>query len=176
MIASAPDITTTAGSPVAPDTAALRHAGAELGQGHAVIAASPAPYQDQVHCHAAIRALLNVTVLPASGTLGRRRADVKTMPGTTRRVIVLTAWAVYVKPGLSTLVVDLGLTGLPNVVGIDTVRIVIPRLKVPLIVKSRPHAPQPSQGAGPWRRKTPPLWWTNGVGQADPSHLRLRRT
>jgi hypothetical protein len=55
------------------------------------------------------------------------------MPGTTRRVIVLTAWAVYVKPDLSTLVVDLGLTGLPNVVGIDTVRIVIPRLKVPLI-------------------------------------------
>ena len=68
------------------------------------------------------------------------------MPGTTRRVIVLTAWAVYVKPDLSTLVVDLGLTGLPNVVGIDTVRIVIPRLKVPLIFKSRPHAPQPSQG------------------------------
>src|SRR6266581_674574 len=65
------------------------------------------------------------------------------MPGTTRRVIVLTAWAVYVKPDLSTLVVDLGLTGLPNVVGIDTVRIVIPRLKVPLIFKSRPHAPQP---------------------------------
>ena len=68
------------------------------------------------------------------------------MPGTTRRVIVLTAWAVYVKPDLSTLVVDLGLTGLPNVVGIDTVRIVIPRLKVPLIFKSRPRAPQPSQG------------------------------
>src|SRR6266542_5680158 len=68
------------------------------------------------------------------------------MPGTTRRVIVLTAWAVYVKPDLSTLVVDLGLTGLPNVVGIDTVRIVIPRLKVPLIVKSRLHAPHPSQG------------------------------
>src|ERR1039457_2623331 len=59
------------------------------------------------------------------------------MPGTTRRVIVLTAWAVYVKPDLSTLVVDLGLTGLPDVVGIDTVRIVIPRLKVPLIFKSR---------------------------------------
>jgi hypothetical protein len=36
-----------------------------------------------------------------------------------------------VKPDLSTLVVDLGLTGLPNVVGIDTVRIVIPRLKGP---------------------------------------------
>ena len=54
------------------------------------------------------------------------------MPGTTRRVIVLTAWAVYVKPDLSTLVVDPGLTGLPDVVGIDTVRIVIPRLKVPL--------------------------------------------
>jgi len=46
------------------------------------------------------------------------------MPGTTRRVIVVTAWAVYVKPGLSTLVVDPGLTGLPNVAGIDTVRIV----------------------------------------------------
>src|ERR1022692_3983951 len=68
------------------------------------------------------------------------------MPGTTRRVIVLTAWAVYVKPDLSTLVVDPGLTGLPDAVGIDTVRIVIPRLKVPLIFKSRPHAPQPSQG------------------------------
>ena len=68
------------------------------------------------------------------------------MPGTTRRVIVLTAWAVYVKPDLSTLVVDPGLTGLPDVVGIDTVRIVIPRLKVSLIFKSRPHAPQPSQG------------------------------
>src|SRR5258708_15409180 len=68
------------------------------------------------------------------------------MPGTPRRVIVLTAWAVYVKPDLSTLVVDPGLTGLPNVAGIGTVRIVIPRLKVPLIFKSRPHAPQPSQG------------------------------
>ena len=44
------------------------------------------------------------------------------MPGTTRRVIVLTACAVYVKPDLSILVVDLGLTGLPNAVGIDTVR------------------------------------------------------
>lgn len=75
-----------------------------------------------------------------------RLADVKTMPGTTRRVIVLTAWAVYVKPDLLALVVDLGLTRLPNVAGIDTIRIVIPRLKVPLIFKSRPHAPQPSQG------------------------------
>ena len=46
------------------------------------------------------------------------------MPGTTRQDIVLTAWAVYLRPDLSTLVVDLGLTGLPNVVGIDTVRIV----------------------------------------------------
>ena len=63
------------------------------------------------------------------------------MSGTTRRVIVLTTWAVYVKPDLSALVVDLGLTGLPDVVGIDTVRIVIPWLKVPLIVKSRPQAP-----------------------------------
>ena len=44
------------------------------------------------------------------------------------------------------LVVDLGLTGRLNAVGIDTVRIVILRLKVPLIVKRRPHAPQPSQG------------------------------
>jgi len=50
------------------------------------------------------------------------------MPGTTCRVIVLTAWAVYVKPDLLTPVVDLGLTGLPNVVGINTVGIVIPRL------------------------------------------------
>src|ERR1039457_6979954 len=58
------------------------------------------------------------------------------MPGTTRRVIVLTAWAVYVKPDLSTLVVDLGLTGLPNVVGTGTVRIVVPRLKVPLISRA----------------------------------------
>src|SRR6266436_2498772 len=99
------------------------------------------------------------------------------MPGTTRRVIVLTAWAVYVKPDLSALVVDLGLTGLPDVAGTGTARIVIPRLKVPLIFKSRPQAPQPSQGRGPWRRrKTPPLWWTDGVGQADPGHLRLRRT
>jgi hypothetical protein len=57
------------------------------------------------------------------------------MPGTTRRVIVLIAWAVYLKPDLSALVVDLGLTGLPNVAGIDTVRIVIPRLKVPPIFK-----------------------------------------
>ena len=68
------------------------------------------------------------------------------MPGTTRRVIVLTAWAVYVKPDLSTPVVDLGLTGLPNVVGIDTVRIVIPRLKVPLVFKSRPHAHNLARG------------------------------
>ncbi len=79
------------------------------------------------------------------------------MPGTTRRVIVLTARAVYVKPDLSTLVVDLGLTGLPNVVGIDAVRIVIPRLKVPLIFKSRPHAPQPN-GALPQPAK-PCGWW-----------------
>src|ERR1039457_5927106 len=77
------------------------------------------------------------------------------MPGTTRRVIVLTAWAVYVKPDLSTLVVDLGLTGLPNVVGIDTVRIVIPRLKAPLIFKSRPHAPQASQGGARGDDKRP---------------------
>src|SRR5260370_5379630 len=80
------------------------------------------------------------------------------MPGTTRRVIVLTAWAVYVKPDLSTLVVDLGLTGLPNVVGIDTVRIVIPRPKVPLIFKSRPHAPQPSQGRAPGDDARPRLY------------------
>jgi hypothetical protein len=73
------------------------------------------------------------------------------MPGATRRVIVLTAWAAYVKPALSTLVVDLGLTGLPNVVGIDTVRIVIPWLKVPPIFKSRPHAAQPSAVADPGR-------------------------
>jgi Glyoxalase-like domain len=70
------------------------------------------------------------------------------MPGTTRRVIVLTAWAVYVKPDLPARVVDPGLTGRPDVAGIDTVRIVIPRLKVPLIVKSRPPAPQPGQGRG----------------------------
>jgi NADH dehydrogenase len=81
-----------------------------------------------------------------AGIRFRRWADVKTMSGTTRPVIVLTAWAVYVKPDLSTLVVDLGLTGLRNVVGIDTVRNVIPRLKVPLLFKSRPRAPQPSQG------------------------------
>src|SRR5437016_5481914 len=99
------------------------------------------------------------------------------MPGTTRRVIVLTARAVYVKPDLSALVVDPGLTGFPDGGGTGTVRIVIPRLKVPLIFKSRPHAPQRGQGAGPWRRrKTPPLWWTDGAGQADPGHLRLRRT
>src|SRR5580698_4302376 len=44
-------------------------------------------------------------------------------------------------------VVDLGLPGLPNVVGIDSIRLVITRLKVPLIFKSRPYAPQPA-GAG----------------------------
>jgi hypothetical protein len=60
----------------------------------------------------------------------------------------LTAWAVYVKPDLSALVVDLGLAGLPDVAGIDTVRIVIPRLEVPLVFRSRPHAPDPSD-AGP---------------------------
>ena len=38
-------------------------------------------------------------------------------------------------------------------------RIDIPRLKVPLIVKSRPHAPQPSQGrARGDDERTPPLW------------------
>jgi hypothetical protein len=68
------------------------------------------------------------------------------MPGTTRRVIVLTAWAVCVKPGLSTLVVDLGLTGLPDVAGIGTVGIVLSWLKVSFIVQSRPPAPPPSQG------------------------------
>ena len=100
------------------------------------------------------------------------------MPGTTRRVIVLTAWAVCVKPDLSTLVVDLGLTGLPNVVGIDTVRIVIPRLKVPLIFKSRPQRHNLARGGPPRRRREdpPPLLWIDGVGQADPSDLRLRRT
>jgi hypothetical protein len=31
--------------------------------------------------------------------------------------------------------------------------------------------------ASQWRRRrTPPLWCTDGTGQADPSHLRLRRT
>src|SRR6266487_3808534 len=89
------------------------------------------------------------------------------MPGTTRRVIVLTAWAVYVKPDLSTLVVDLGLTGLPNVVGIDTGRIVIPRLKVPLIFKSRPHAPQPSQGRARGDDERPPLY--GGAGLPTPA-------
>ena len=68
------------------------------------------------------------------------------MPGTARRVIALPARAVYVKTDLSALVVDPGLTGLPDVAGIDTVRIVIARLKVPLIVTGRPHPPQPSQG------------------------------
>jgi hypothetical protein len=48
------------------------------------------------------------------------------MPGTARRVIVVTAWVVQVKPDLSALVVDLGLTGLPDVAGTGTVRIVIP--------------------------------------------------
>lgn len=80
-----------------------------------------------------------------------QRADDKTMPGVTRRVIVLTAWAVHVEPDLAALVVDLGLSGLPDVVGIDTVRIVIPRLKVPPIFKSRPHAAQPSAVADPGR-------------------------
>src|SRR6266851_6207425 len=42
---------------------------------------------------------------PGPDTPGSAWADVKTMPGTTRRVIVLTGWAVYVKPALSTLVV-----------------------------------------------------------------------
>src|ERR1700730_6095512 len=83
---------------------------------------------------------------------------VKTMPGTTRRVMVLTAWAVYVKLDLSTLVVDLGLTGLPDVVGIDTVRIVIPRLQVLLIFKSRPDAPQPSQGRARGDGESPRLY------------------
>jgi hypothetical protein len=27
-----------------------------------------------------------------------------------------------------------------------------------------------------WRSKHAPLWWIDGVGQAVPSHLRLRRT
>ena len=65
-----------------------------------------------------------------------QRADDKTMPGATRRVIVLTAWAVHVEPDLAALVVDLGLTGLPDVVGIDTVRIVTPRLKVSLVLRA----------------------------------------
>jgi hypothetical protein len=77
------------------------------------------------------------------------------MPGTTRRVIVLTVWAVYVKPDLSALVVDLGFTGFPDVVGIDAVRIVIPRLKVLLMFKSRPHAPQPGQGRAGGDDETP---------------------
>ena len=31
-------------------------------------------------------------------------------------------------------------------------------------------------GADPGGGWVAPLWWTDGVGQADPSHLRLRRT
>lgn len=27
-----------------------------------------------------------------------------------------------------------------------------------------------------WRSQHAPLWWTDGVGQAVPSHFRLRRT
>jgi hypothetical protein len=98
------------------------------------------------------------------------------MPGTTRRVIVLTAWAVDVKPDLSTLVVDLGLTGLPNVVDIDTVRIVIPRLKVPSSSRVGRMRHNLARSGPMETTKDPPLWWTDGVGQADPSHLRLRRT
>jgi hypothetical protein len=55
--------------------------------------------------------------------------------------------------------VDLGLTGLPNAVGVDTVRIVIPRLKVPLIFKSRPHGPQqPGQGRARGAGERPRLY------------------
>ena len=98
------------------------------------------------------------------------------MSGSTRRVIVLTAWAVYVKPDLSALVVDLRLTGLPNAVGIDTIMIVIP-LKVPPIFKSRAACATTLPVAGLWETtEDPPLWWTDGVGQAVPSHLRLRGT
>src|SRR2546430_4142146 len=68
------------------------------------------------------------------------------MRAPTRRVIVLTAWAVYVKPDLPALVVDPGLTGLPDVVGTGTVRIVISGVKVALLFKSRPQAPPPGQG------------------------------
>jgi hypothetical protein len=68
------------------------------------------------------------------------------MPGTTRRVIVLTAWAVCVKPDLPALVVDPGLTGLPDVVGTGTVRIVVSRLKVLLVFKRRPDAPRHGRG------------------------------
>jgi hypothetical protein len=56
-----------------------------------------------------------------------------------------------------TLVVDLGCTGLPDVVGIDTVRIVIARLKVPLIFKSRPHAHNLARG-GPVEATRPRLY------------------
>ena len=44
------------------------------------------------------------------------------------------------------------------------------------------HTPAAQQvagrrAAGPCRRReTPSLWWTDGVGQAVPSHLRLRST
>ncbi len=37
----------------------------------------------------------------------------------------------------------------------------------------------PAGVAGGQPPQTPgvaPIWWTDGVGQADPSHLRLRRT
>jgi Glyoxalase-like domain len=56
------------------------------------------------------------------------------------------SWAVQVKPDLSALVVDPGITGLPDVAGIGTVRIGIARLTVPLIVTGRPRAPPPGQG------------------------------
>src|SRR3984893_16898266 len=58
----------------------------------------------------------------------------------------LAAHAQRESPSLNWPTVDLGLTGLPDVVGIDTVKGLLPRPQVLLIFKSRPDAPQPSQG------------------------------
>jgi hypothetical protein len=110
--------------------------------------------------------VLPAMYLPGTCVMSGRQDDAVDMPGTTRRVIVLTVRGVYVKPTLSILIVDLRLTGLPNAVGIDTVRIVIPRLKVPLssrggrmrhnLARAAPAetAKNPASMVDRWRRST----------------------
>src|SRR5205814_10410625 len=62
--------------------------------------------------------------------------------------------------------------GLPNVVGTDTVRIVIPRLKVSLIFKSRPHAPHLARGGPVETTKDPASMvdrWRRSSSSKSPS-------
>jgi hypothetical protein len=68
------------------------------------------------------------------------------MPGTTRQDIVLTAWAVYLRPDLSTLVVDLGAHWTPECNGHRHRQDRHPTAQGPTHLQESATAPQPSMG------------------------------